>query len=277
VQGVSSTASFKLKAPNVPASISATLRPDPAPADGKSEVEVLLEVKDASGAPLSGAMLQVSAEKGRVGPVTDEGQGRYRAAWVPSEGAEGAVKLEVKDSGGNFAQPVVARLREKNRFELGLRGGFVHSLGDQLGPRAGVELWRPFSISSATLGIGLSASWLYAAQEIRDAAGTVVSRSEAHLFPLALRLGYEAVYAGRFNLLLGVGGVLAYARMTTQLTGVVSDAVGGGAQGFVAAGLRLGPGRAFFEVSYGYVPVRSASFTAQAGGLAFDLGYRFLL
>jgi hypothetical protein len=207
--------------------------------------------------------------------VSEEGKGRYRAAWIPAEGAEGTVQLKVKDGAGSFEQPVTARLRERGRFELGLRGGFAHSLGDQLGPRAGLEVWRPFSVGSQSFGVGLSLSWLYASQRVTG--GALASESQGHLFPLALRFGYEAVYAGRFNLLVGIGGVLAYARMSTSLTGVSSDAIGGGGQGFVAAGLRLGPGRIFLEVSYGYVPVQSASFSAQAGGLGVDLGYRFLL
>lgn len=261
----------------MPASIAATVRPDPAPADGKSEVEVLLEVRDAAGAPLTGATLELLGEKGALGPLSEQGNGRYRAVWVPAEGAEGAVQLKVRDTTSAFEQPVTVRLRERNRFELGLRGGFSHSLGDQLGPRAGLELWRPFGVGSQTFGVGLGLSWLYAAQRVADGSGATASQSQAHLFPLALRLGYEALSTGRVNLLLGLGGVLAYARMSTSLTGVVSDAFGGGGQAFVAAGLRLGPGRLFLEVSYGYVPVRSASFTAQAGGLSADLGYRFLL
>lgn len=275
--GATGTARFRLKAPGIPAALAATVRPNPAPADGKTPVELVFEVKDAAGQPLGGAALELKAPSGKVGAVAEEAPGRYRASWVPPEGAEGSVTLEVRDATGGFVQPVTARLKERPRFELGVRGGFAHSLGDQLGPRAGVEAWLPFHVGSQTLGVGLQASWTFAEQVLTDDGGAVVSRSQAHLFPVALRVGWEAVSAGRFHLLLGAGGVLAFARMSTTLTGTTAEAVGGGPQGFVAAGLRLGPGRLFLEVGYGYVPVQSPSFRAQAGGLTVDLGWRFLL
>ena len=268
---------FELAAPPRPAALVARATPDPAPLDGSSPVELLLEVKDAAGAPLAGAALTLSAPRGVVTQPSEEGGGRYRATWVPPSDASASESLVVRDSSGAFEQPITVRLRERPRFELGARGGFAHSLGDQLGPRAGVEVWRPLPLGRVTLGVGVTVGWGWASQAVLDGAGAVASTSTAHFWPVALRLGWEAVWTPRFSLVVGAGGVAALARMSTSLTGTEATGFGGGPQGFVAAGLRLGPGRAVLEVGYSWVPVQSPSFQLQAGGLAVELGYRFLL
>jgi hypothetical protein len=259
----------------VPKTMTARLKPDPAPADGATEVEVLIDLKDEAGQPLDGASLTLTADQGTVGPASEEGNGRYRATFVPSAESNGKATIHVRDTTGAFESPIDVSLRERPSVELGVTVGLAHSLGDQLGPRAAISLWRSFLVGRATFGGGLSVGYGSANQSVTS--GTQTSLSEAHFVPVCLRLGYEAVWTPRFSLVLGVEGTVTFARLSTGLTKTTSNAWGAGGGGFIAAGVRLGPGRLMLEVGYDYVPVKTSLFNLQAGGLAVGIGYRFLL
>lgn len=277
LDALTATASYPLKAAAVPAALTARLLPDPAPADGRTEVEVLLDVRDGAGAPLSGAVLEVTAAKGRVGPLVEQRAGRYRGTWTPPAGLSGDFALEVRDATGAFVRPVPVRLRPPPSFELGLRGGVLHTLGDQVSPRGAIDAWHDLLLGSLTFGVGLSVGYLRASQDVVDGAGAVVSTSVAHVLPLTARFGLELVSTGRFSLGASVGGVFAIGLFSTSLTQEQSTGFGGGGLGALTASLRLGPGRLFLEAGYGFAPVRTSAFSVQASGLFFDLGYRFSL
>src|SRR6185295_1677695 len=99
--------------------------------------------------------------------------------------------------------------------------------------------------------LGLTASYGYVSQAVSD--GTLSARSEVHVVPLTARIGYELWGQGRLGVVLGLGGALAIARYSTSLSADGVTAVAGGGLGFGALSVALGPGRAFFELSFTYL------------------------
>lgn len=268
---VRTTSTFSLAAPSVPSVVEITA---PSGADASGPVELVLLAKDAAGQPLSGAALELHGPAG-LGPVTETGPGRYQSQWTPASGLTGEVPITVRDQSGKFEKTSTVTLREPSGFELGVRGGFVHSLGDQFSPRGSLELWRDFRVGPVRLGLGLTAGYSYASQTVT--VGSETSQSTAHVLPVTLRLGIGLVDAGRFSLTVGGAAVGACAFFSTSLTGEQASGFGAGGQGFLAAALAVGPGKLFLEAGYGFAPVRTAAFSVQASGLFVELGYRFVL
>ncbi|MGC4119796.1 MAG: Ig-like domain-containing protein [Myxococcales bacterium] len=277
-QGVTAAANYQLQAPALPKTVAARLTPSPVPLDGRTEVRVDLDVRDAAGQPLPGAQLTLVATEGQVSNPQDLGEGRYQASFVPpASSGESELQLRVVDITGTYDQVVPVPLRaDPHRLLLGVRGGFSHNFTSQLGPRAGADLWIPIHAGTATLGLGVTAEWGSTQQTLSDSTGSFTTQSTAHFVPIQLRLAYE-LYAGRrLNLLLGVGGIAAWARYETSLSGEKVSAWGFGGMGYLSLGLAFGPGHAFLEVSYGIAPVsRRGVFRLDAAGFEAALGYRF--
>ncbi len=277
-QGVTASANYQLRAPPLPQSVSAQFSPSPVPSDGRTEAQVVLDVRDASGRPLPDAQLTVVSTRGHVGALRDAGGGLYRAELLPPASLpEGELELRLVDITGSYEQRIAVPLRaDPHRLLLGARAGFSHNLATQVGARAGADLWVPLRLGSSVFGVGAVAEWGSARQKLTDATGTFSTESTVNYVPLQLRLGYE-LYAGRrTTLLLGVAGIAAWARYETSLSGEKMSAWGFGGMGYVSLGFALGPGFAFVEAGYGAAPVSiSGMFHLDAAGLELALGYRF--
>lgn len=277
-EGVTASANYQLRAPPVPKTASAQFHPSPVPSDGRTEAQVVLEVRDASGRPLPDAQLTVVATHGQVGALRNAGEGRYRAELLPPASLpDGELELRVVDITGSYEQRIAVPLRaDPHRLLLGVRGGFTHNLATQLGARAGADVWVPLRLGSSVFGVGAAAEWGSARQSLTDATGAFSTDSTVHYVPLQLRVGYELYASRRLTLLLGAAGVAAWARYATSLNGEQVSAWGFGGLGYLSLGIGLGPGLAFFEAGYGAAPVStSGKFRLEAAGLELALGYRF--
>jgi hypothetical protein len=260
----------------VPAGMTARFTPDPVPADGRTEAEVIFEVSDAAGRPLKGAQLAFQAAAGKLSVVEDLGDGHYRARYTAPERVDGEPVLTVRDVSGQFEKKLPLPLREAPKhFLVGIRAGATHSLGDLLGPRVGLDLLVPIRLGGVWLLAGVVASGGRATMEVADPALGLSSTSTALFGPASVRLGYE-LFAGRnLSVSIGAGGAVTAARFTTTLTGEIRHAYALGGLGYLELGYALGPGHLFFEVSYTYAPVKAGDFVLEAGGVGAELGYRF--
>ncbi len=271
----SGSANYQLQAAASPKAVSARLSPAPLPADGHSEGLLNLDVRDGAGLPLKGAQLILVASHGTVGPLTEVSEGQYQARYTaPKSAPDGDVVLRVVDQVGGFERSVPLPVRERvGSFLFGVRAGFTHSLGDQLGPRIGADLWVPLQLFGATFGAGLSAQYARASQSVSD--GTFTSVNDATYVPITLRLAYELYASRRFSVLAGAGPQATFAAFHSSLDDARTQRWGIGALGFAGVGYVLGPGQLFAEVSYAFAPVETAQFRLDGGGLGVELGYRF--
>lgn len=273
LQGV---ANYLMSATGLPRQATWRLTPAPIPADGHTSAELHLDVRDEAGLPLAGAKLVAIASHGTLGPVEEEGEGRYHAAYVPPQNIpDGETLIRVVDSTGLFEQRIEVPMREDvRRFLIGVRGGFVHSLGDLMGPRGGVDLSIPVRAGGVLLWFSVVAQVGAASQTVTDGSGALSTQSELVFFPFSGRLAVE-LYAGRrLALQLGAGGGATYARYSTSLTGERSVAWGPHALGFVGLTLAVGPGHFFLEAGYTWAPVNAPAFRVETGGIGGAAGYR---
>lgn len=266
---------LQLAAPPTPVGLAATISPDPVPADGETRADVVFEVSDEAGRPLDQAQLIAVADRGVLGPLRGEGQGIYRATYTAPMGAgERPATLRIIDAAGAFEATVPVRLRApvRRRF-VGVQAGFTHSLRHLSGPRLGLDAWASVGLIGRTFGLGLAASYAWATQRVSD--GTVTSTTRARFVPISLRVGAELLVAGPVAVYAGAGGVVTIAYVETSVGGVAATHVGGGALGFGALWVELGPGHAFVDVAYTWAPVAATDTRLSAGGLGFVAGYRY--
>ncbi len=267
---------YLLSAAALPKQASWRLTPSPIPADGRTGAELRLDVRDEAGLPLPGAKLVAVASHGALGPVEEEGEGRYRAAYTPPPTIpDGETLIRVVDSSGLFEQRIEVPMREDvRRLLVGVRGGFVHSLGDLMGPRGGADLSVPVRAGGALLWLSAVGQVGTASQTLTDGAGQLTTQSELLFVPLSARLAVELYASRRLALQLGAGGGVTYAQYSTTLTGERTTAWGPSALGFAAVTLAVGPGHFFLEAGYTWAPVTASGFRAETGGVGVAAGYR---
>ncbi len=271
---LSGAANYQLVAPSAPSEVTARVVPDPIPADGHTDAVVHFDVRDAAGLPLTGAKLLAVASHGTLGPLTEDGEGRYSAHLQAPEGVpDGKALIRLVDSTGSFEQKVELPMREDpKRLLIGVRGGFTHSLQELMGARGGLDL-------SVSARLGPVLVWLSALAQVGLAqqsitVGELSTKSQVWFVPLQARVAAELWAGRRLSVLLGAGGGATWARYSTTLTGLISSAWGANVGGFVGLNLAAGPGHLFLEAGYTYSPVVGEGFRVEAGGVGVSLGYR---
>lgn len=273
LQGV---ANYTVAATALPKELAFRLVPSPVPADGRSGAELYLDVRSEAGLPLSGAKLVALASHGTLGPLVDEGGGRYRAVYTaPASIPEGDALIRVVDDTGAYERRIALPMREDpKRLLLGVRGGVVHGLSDMVGPRAGLDLSLPVKAGPTLVWLSLAGEAGQAAQSVSDAAGVETTQSTLVFVPVTVRVAVELWASRRLALQLGAGGGAFWARYSTSLTHERATAFGPDVAGFFGGTLSVGPGHFFLEASYAWAPVSGPGFRADAGGLGAILGYR---
>lgn len=272
----SAVANWQLQAPAAPRRVVAALAPSPVPADGRTAAVVELDVRDASGMPLEGAQLLLSASDGTVGRLAPVARGRYRAAYVPPERLPGAsATLRVVDAAGTYERTLPLPLRRApGRLLVGGRGGWVKGEGDLATTRAGLELAVPFRVRGAWLLAGATAGYATATQAVSDEVSGLQARSTATFVPVALRLAAELWAGRRLSLAVGAGALATFARFETSLASGTATAVGFGGQAFATVAVAAGPGELVLEGSWSQVRVEAETATLPAGGIGVEAGYR---
>jgi hypothetical protein len=263
--------------PGVVARVSSRFDPAPLPADGTTEATLVLELRDAWGAPLEHVEVVSVASHGALGAARERGQGVYEHAYrPPAEVPEGDAFVQVTDAAGSFVRLLRIPLRPAGSppVFLGAGAGYTRSPGTASGPRGQLEAWVPFGGPALRLGAGLTAGLGRATKTVSDRDGTLRSRSEATFVPVALRLGWDALAGRRVSVIVGGGAAAAFAEVRTSISSEVAHGVGFGWLGFADVALTLGAGQLVLGASYGAVPVHTARFRIDPGGLAGTVGYR---
>jgi len=272
---LSGTANYEVLPPAVPTSVALEFKPNPVVANGTTKSQVTLEVRDVGGFPLNGAQIFLAPDKGSMSPLVELGEGRYRSEYVvPADAAPGEATVKVVDASGKFEKKLAVALRAGPSLLIGVRGGYTHSFTSISGLRGGVDAWVPFRIGGVTLGAGLSVTYGQAQQTVEDSGGTFSSRSSAIILPMVARLGYELYATERLAFHVGAGPQVTWVEVSTSAAQNRARSVGVGGLGFVSGSFTLGPGQLLAEVSYAVAPVTHADFRLNAGGLAFEAGYR---
>jgi hypothetical protein len=275
-KGIRSTANYQLQPPSAPSEVTARVVPDPIPADGRTQAVVRLDVRDAAGLPLTGVKLLAVASHGSLGPLTEEGEGRYSAKLqAPGDVPDGKALIRVVDAAGTFEQKVELPMREDpRRLLIGVRAGYTHSLQELMGARLGVDVSVLLRAGPAMLWVSALVQAGLAAQTVSDASGSLSTQSQLLFLPLQARLSGELWAGRRLSVLLGAAAGATWARYTTTLTAVRAFGWGPAAGGFAALHFAFGPGHLFAEVGYTWSPVQGEGFRAETGGLGLSAGYR---
>jgi hypothetical protein len=273
---VDGSLNLQLDAPPVPSSISARFVPAQLPADGSTEARLVLEVRDVAGGPLEHVQLVSLATHGVLGAAQERGNGLYEQVYrPPATLPDGDAAIRVTDASGSFERRFPIPLRPRGRrLLLGAGGGYTRSPGDASGARGFVDAWVPFGGDVARFGAGLSAAYGAATKTVSDPGGTLRSRTTATFVPLSVRLGWDAHAGRRLTVTVGGGAAAAFAEFRTSLSGEVAHGVGLGGFGFGDLAWALGPGQVVLGLSWGSVPVQTARYRLDPGGLAGTLGFR---
>lgn len=269
-------ANYLVSATALPKEAVARLLPSPLPADGRTTGQLRLDVRDEAGLPLEGAKLLAVASHGTLGPLEDEGKGRYRASYTaPTDIPDGEALIRVVDAAGGFEQRVPVPMREDpRRFLVGARAGIVYSLAELVGPRFGADVSFPVRAGPVLLWLSVVGQVGFAQQTVTDASGQLSTQSDLRFVPFGARLAVEPWASRRFAVQLGVSGGATWAQYATSLTGETASAWGPNVGGFAAGTLAVGPGHFFLELGYAWAPVSGPGFSAETGGLGASLGYR---
>jgi hypothetical protein len=270
------TANVQIEAPTTPRTVTPWLTPSPVPADGRTEAQVLLEVRDAAGLPLEHVGLITVPSHGTVGKLRERGKGLYEQTYVsPAALPDRDAQLRVMDASGAFDRSFPVPLRaDPGRLQAGFAAGYTRSPGLASGVRGGAEVWVPIRVGGARLGLGAAASLGTASMSVADSTGSLHGTVDATFVPVALKLGYEVFATRRLSVVGGAGPIGTWARFRSSLSDDVEDGVGLGWMGFVDVGWAAGPGAAVLGGSWSSAVVRTTDHRLDAGGLSVTAGYR---
>jgi hypothetical protein len=273
---VDGSLNLRLDAPPVPTTVASRFVPAVVPADGATDARLVVELRDAAGAPLEHVQLVTVASHGSLGAVRERGNGVYEHPYrPPPEVPDGEASVRVTDASGSFERFLRIPLRAAgSRLLVGAGGGYTRSPGVASGPRAQVEAWAPLGGPELRLGAGLTAAYGTASKTVSDPTGALRSRTASTFVPVALKLGWSAWAGRRLTVTVGGGAAAAWAEFRTTLSGEVVHGFGLGWLGFVDAGWALGPGQVVLGASYGSAAVQAAGYRVDPGGLSATLGYR---
>jgi len=166
---------------------------------------------------------------------------------------------------------------------VGARVGFTQSLGAMAGPRAALDGWATFNPGGVPLGVGLTAGYGAGTEQPFTGVSAAVPliRADVTLFPVALRVGFLPLRLGGVSLLAGAGFTTTFTHYQTFVGAAPAEPstdlwrLAPSALLFAGGTWNLGPGQAFGEVVLSWAGVDDPNFRAHAGGLGFEVGYRF--
>jgi len=248
-------------------------------ADGAAQVELVATVTDAHGNPVDEPPARRAAQAGQVGPPRQAGPGRFAMSYRPR-----AVAAPVEDEVVVELPPLTARARLHLRPRLSLltasaSAGVARGPGGWLGLQAGAEAgaWRWLGRHEAGLALTAAFTRLRDEGTVAGGAGPVPFTGEVRTLSLLASAGWRRAAGQRVSLRLQAGA--GAARVESLV------AAGGGpllpeaawvpaASGAAAAGLRLGPGRAFLEARFTWLGRAGLpSLRGAPSPLSLSLGY----
>ncbi len=257
-------------------------------ADGTSSSKITTKITDASGNPIIGESLLVTASRGRVEEVKEHGDGNYSFNYIASkEKHEQIARITITNPRGDFTKvaKIVLTPRPRN-FGIGPKFGYITNFGKVSGFYPGLEGSYIFPWLSRVTAISLEAGYYSSSNEEsgQDEAGDYKYGIDLKIIPIFVN-GIYRIPAGRLRAYVGGGlGVLvtnsklSYSRQPT----LTSNSWVFGVHGLGGVEMKLGPGNALVELKYNYskldskLETSSSTIEGNVGGLIVGVGYRFM-
>jgi len=257
-------------------------RPDEVHAGGDDLARVVVDLRDRSGHPVSGALLQVDASEGRVLEITEVADGTYEAIYLPPPRLRyGQVDLRVTGQGDFAAATRLRVLPRPLRLSVGASAGWMYGARSINSPWAEAELvTRLPRVPVPLFGRVAVGGFLGQATVADDGTGSAVDL-RLGVLPVGTSL---LVRAERQRLAGWAGGGLVLAPY--QVLAVYGDDVGIRGVGFAppggellaGGGWRLGTGELQLQVSWLSLslPEADVGWAGPIGGARASLGWKFV-
>jgi hypothetical protein len=265
--------------PGEPALLALEAASSEATADGRSEVVLHATVADAHGNPVDLPPSAASAGAGALGPPSLEGPGRFALAYRPRPVAARATDEVVVELPPLTARTEVRLRPPTSRLSLAASAGLAGRPSGWLGAQAGAEAstWRWLRGEEAGLCLGAAFTRLRDEEAVEAGAGAAGFVGEVRTLALLLSAGWRRAAGRRVSVRLAAGGGAARVESLVSTGGgpLLTEAAWVPAAGAAAAaGVRLGPGRAFLEARATWLADADLpSLRGSPSPLSLSLGY----
>jgi opacity protein-like surface antigen len=258
-------------------------------ADGASSAKITTKITDATGNPIIGELLMVTASRGRVGEVQDHEDGSYSFDYISSkERHEQVAQISITNPRRDFTKVAkITLMPEPRSFGIGPKFGYITNFGKVSGIYPGVEGSYIFPWLSRLTAISLEAGYYSSSHEQsgeNEEVGEYKLVTDLKIIPIFVNGTYR-ISSGRLRPYVGVGlGVLVTNSKLSlsRLPALSSTSWVFGVHGLGGLEMKLGPGIALVELKYNYSQLdsklESSSSTVEGniGGLIAGAGYRFM-
>ncbi|UCD84088.1 MAG: outer membrane beta-barrel protein [Deltaproteobacteria bacterium] len=254
-------------------------------ADGASSSRITTKITDATGNPIVGESLVITASRGKVGEVMDHEDGRYSFDYfAPKEKREQTAQITITNPSGDFTEITKILLTPRPRnFGIGPKIGYITNFGKVSGFYPGLDGSFILPWFKRVTAISLEAGYYYSSHEesVQDQGKLV---TDLKIIPIFIN-GMYRIPAGRLKPYIGVGlGVLItnYKLSYSLQPSLTSTSWVFGFHGVGGVEMKLGPGNALVELKYNYsrldsdLKTSSSTIEGNVGGLFAGIGYRFM-
>ncbi len=272
-----------------PAMISLEAIPPFLQADGISFSRVTTRIADVNENPVVGDSLVVTASRGRVGGVTDHGDGRYSFNYFSSkERYEKIARISVTNTRREFNKVLSMTLIPKPKnYSIGLKTGYINNFGKISTVFPGLEATYRMPVLNRMLFMSLESGWYRSKksyQQSETAQGEDIIDRELQVIPVSLNTFYKKITASPLFTPYfggGLGANITNSKISSSFQPTfVQKKTLFGVHCFGGIETRLGPGSGLLEVKYNYAklePEEEFGLKGNVGGLVVFLGYRWEL
>ena len=257
-------------------------------ADGISSSRITTKITDASGNPIIGELLVVTASRGRVEEVKEHGDGSYSFNYIASrEKHEQIARITITNPRGDFTKVTKIILTPEPRsFGIGPKFGYITNFGKVSGIYPGIEGSYILPWLSRVTAISLEAGYYSSSNEEsgRDEAGDYKLGMDLKIIPIFVN-GIYRILSGRLRPYVGagLGTLVTNAKVSySRQPSLTSTSWVFGVHGLGGVEMKLGPGNALVEIKYNYskldskIEASSSTIEGNIGGLIAGVGYRFM-
>ncbi len=264
--------------PGVPASAKITAQPGHLKSDGRSEAQLVVEVRDAHGNPVDVAP-EVVASRGTVSRFTAVSSGVFAATYrAPQSSSLAHDDVRIRVGNTNTVASVQVDLTPtSDRWRLWGTLGYSTNFAKVHGPTATAGGGVRLPVLRERVIVGADVGYYGRQTSELDATREEVVSIKTTVVPVTARAIYE-LRLSDFSPYLGVGGGIGMVRLdiSSPSTGNFTQWKGRPLlSGLVGTLWRLGPGSALVEVMYRAVSVNELAVSGNVAGLATTAGYLY--
>jgi len=277
--------------PPVPAVIEAQPDAYRLPMDGSSQTVITISLSDHRGEPLEGVVLRAKAPIGTLGPVREEGQGRYRVVYTAPAGKRSSRVRIVIEAGKDeqlTSKSVVIVLEAPEpppppapRLSIAPWAGIMTNFARIYYATFSLEGAFKLPFGADRFYLALEGGFRFGASENSTGLDGVSVKTAMEQFPLHLALIFKLNPHKRLTPWAGLGGGAEFVQWSISADDGDKERnhrVLPGVFASLGADWRLGPGALFVTVRYVYAYLtaqgKANRIKGNLGGLDVGLGYR---